>query len=253
MARIGGNFFQGVQFPVAFGDRFIAVGNDAVSGALLIDVYRWDRELDRLVVELFQGRPLRGAPPITVEPLGGAGAIRLSTAAGAVVGYLAGGDDPRSIVISRDRITVVRGDEPTFEMISSTMTGFPIGVRVDDSGGIAVGAGIPRGFPEKRLFRDAVVVLTDLVGLSPVIAKTDFRHCRLVGPAIVASLGPLSIRNSTLPPPEQFVWELPVASGEVAGAIGLIDCDIDGCSFEGVALAVAPGTRDETISHLLGS
>jgi hypothetical protein len=157
------------------------------------------------------------------------------------------------LLISDDRITVLRGNETIFEMIATAITGFPIGVSITDEGDIGIGSGLPPDLPEKRLFRDADVVLTDLVGIPPMIQKTDFQNCRLIGPAIIASLGPLSIRNSTLPQPEQFVWELPVVSGEVVGVIGLTECDIDGCTLEGIALAVAPGTRDDMIRGIRGS
>ena len=65
MARIGGNLFESVRFPIAFGDRFVAVALDAFTGRPLVDVYRWDTQQDRLIVELLQGRPLPGAPPVT--------------------------------------------------------------------------------------------------------------------------------------------------------------------------------------------
>jgi hypothetical protein len=250
MARLGGNLFAGVDYPIAFGDRFLSVRLDAVTGAPLIDVYRWDRELDRLVVEVFQGRPLPGAPPITVAPSGGRGAFRLGVADDDVIGYLAGGDDSRSILISEDRISLLRGDTKSFEMLASAIRGFPIGLRVADDGEVAIGASLPPAFPTKRLFVGANVVLTDLVGLPPLIERTDFRDCRLIGPTVVTSLGNLTIRNSTLPPHEEFLWELPVASGVVVGVIGLRDCDIDGCALEGVALAVGPGRRSEMMRGL---
>lgn len=253
MSRLGGNLFEQVRFPVVLGDRYVTVRCDAITDAVLVDVYRWDRDLDRLVVELFQGRPLPGAPPVTVQPLGRSGGVRLGAREGEVVGYLSGGDDPYSVVISPDSIALYRGSAVTFEMISSAVAGFPIGVRIDAGGGVAIGSPLPEGFPARRLFKDADVVLTDLVGTPPVIADTDFHRCRLVGPAVVALLGGVALRESRLPPPELFVWELPVASGEVIGAIGLVDSDIHACSLEAVALAVAPGTRDEVIRHLRNS
>lgn len=250
MARIGGNLFEGVRFPVVFGDRCLSVSTDALSGAPLLDVYRWDRASDRLLVELFQGRPLPGGAPLTVEPFGGSGAVRLGAASDSVIGYLAGGDDPRSIVISPDRLVLLHGDTPVFEMVANAISGFDVGIMVDDEGGVAIGAALPPGFPERRLFSGATLALTDLVGLPPIITKTEFHQCRLLGPAVLASLGPVSIRNSTLPPPEQLIWELPVAEGEVVGAIGLLDCVFDGCSLEGVAFAVPPGGRDDMIRRL---
>jgi hypothetical protein len=254
MPRIGGNLFEGVQFPIAFGDRFVSITRDTYNNTLLVDIYRWDRQRDRLVVEMLQGRPLPGAPPITVTPLAGAGAVRLTVAGHdeSLVGYLSGGDDPRSLVISTDRIALYRADQVVFEMLSSTIVGLPIGLRLDEAGGTAIGAALPPEFPRRRLFLGATIILTDLVGIPPVIRDVEFEDCRLIGPALIAALGPLELSQSMLPT-GHFVWELPASEGEMVGLIGLDNCTIRRCSLEGIGLAVPRGTRDEIISRILSS
>lgn len=253
MPRLGGNLFEGVAFPVVFGDRFVSVNQDALTGALLVDVYRWDRDRDRLVVELFQGRPLAGAPPLTVTPIGGAGAVRLGvdSAAGDVVGYLSGGSDPRSIIVSPERIELLEGDRQIFTMIGGSVIGCPVGIVVSEDG-VGIGAGLPSGLPDRRLFLGSSVVLTDLAPLSPpVIAQAEFEDCRLIGPAIVASIGPISLVECSLPS-GHFIWELPATTGEINGVIGLSECHFLRCTFENVGLAVPPGERESVYARLRG-
>lgn len=254
MPRIGGNLFEGVQFPIAFGDRFISITQDLVTGAPLVDIYRWDRKRDRLLVELLQGRPLQGAPPVTVVPVAGAGGVRLTVAGDdeGIVGYLSGGDDPSSVVISKDRIALLRGDRTVFEMLSSTIIGAPIGLRLGSGGETSMGAQLPVGFPRRRLISGATIVLTDLVGIPPVIQMVDFEDCRLVGPTLVAALGPLELVDSTLPA-GNFIWEFPGREGEMVGVIGLMDCAIRRCTLEGVGLAVPPGSRGEIVRRIASS
>lgn len=252
MAELGGNTLD-VAYPIAFGDRYVAVRNHRITGALLVDVYRWDHELDRLVVEMFAGQPLPGAPPITVSAAGPGGALRLGTRpeSDAVVGYLSGGDDPRSIVIRHDRLEARHGDALIFEMLGTMIQGFDIGVVLDDHGGVAIGAPLPPGFPPRRVFRDASVLVTDLVvGPDPMIVNTDFERCRLIGPAIVAPLGDaVEIQESQFPDAE-FLWELPAREGFMVGLIGLAACSIRSCTFDGVGIAVAPGTRPGVRSRM---
>jgi len=254
MPRIGGSLFEGVPFPIVFGDRFLSISLDLYTGSPLVDIYRWDRTRDRLVVEMVQGRPLAGAPPITVTPGAGAGAVRLTMAGDdpTLVGYFSGGADSSSLLISTDRIALLRGDQPVFEMQSSTFVGSPVGLLLDEGGGVALGASLPPGLPERRLYIGTTVVLTDLVGVPPVIVKADFEDCRLVGPALIAPLGPLTLSGSTLPS-GHFVWELPASEGEMVGVIGLVDCAIRGCRLDGIGLAVPPGSRDAVLERLASS
>lgn len=253
MPELGGTSFTGVAFPLAFGDRYVAVEADRRSGAPLVTVYRWDRNLDRLVVELFQGRPLPGAPPITVSAAGPSGAVRLGmqTGAGGVVGYLSGGDDPRSIVLSRDRLEVRQGDAIVFEMAASSITGFDIGVLLGDDGSVAIGASRPPGFPSRRLFLGATLVMSDLAGLPPLIAQTDFQECILLGPAVVAAMGPKTVFKDSVFDVDgedtHFVWELPAVAGVIVGAIALADCEVVNCTLRGIAIAVAPGARQAVL------
>lgn len=255
MPRIGGSLFEGVQFPIVFGDRFLSISRDLYTGAPLVDIYRWDRTRDRLVVEMVQGRPLAGAPPITVTPGGGAGAVRLTMAGNdpSLVGYFSGGaDSTSSLLISTDRIALLRGDQLVLELQSSSFVGSPVGLLLEEGGGVAMGARLPPGLPDRRLFLGTTVVLTDLVGLPPVIVKADFEDCRLVGPALIAPLGPLTLSDSELPS-GHFVWELPASEGEMVGVIGVVDCAIRRCRLEGVGLAVPPGSRDAVLKRISSS
>lgn len=254
MPRLGGSLFEGVRFPIVFGDRFLSITQDLYTGAPLVDIYRWDRARAVLVVEMFQGRPLPGAPPITVSPAGRAGGVRLTVTGDdpTVVGYLSGGDDPSSLLISQQRIELKHGDQPVFELLAGTIIGSPVGLRLEEGGGVAIGAQLPANFPQRRLFSGAAVVLTDLVGVPPVILDTEFEDCVLVGPALVAALGPLELSDSTLPN-GHFIWEFPAPEGEMVGVIGLGQCAIRRCRFEGVGLAVPPGGREAVLARIHAS
>jgi len=230
------------------------VTQDLYTGMPLVDVYRWDHGRDRLVVEMLQGRPLSGAPPITVAPVGATGGVRLTVTGDdpSLVGYLSGGDDANSLLISTQRIALLRGDQLVFELQAGTIVGFPVGLRLEKGGGVTMGSPLPLSFPHRHLFLDSTVVLTDLVGVPPVIVNTEFEDCQLVGPALIAALGPLELSDSTLPT-GHFVWELPAAEGEMVGVVGLVHCAIRRSSLEGIGLAVPPGARDDVLARISSS
>lgn len=250
MSSIGGNFFESVMFPVQFGDRYLAVANDPLTGATLVDVYRHDRERNRLVVELFHGRPLPGAPPLTVNPVGGSGGVRLGLEGAGIVGYLSGGDDPRSIVVTPDRIQIVRGDDVTFEMLGSSIMGSPIGIVLSEDG-IGIGAPLPADFPPRRAFIGAEVDLRDLIrGGPPVIARTEFVDCLIMGPAVVAAMGPVNMTECIFPADATFVWELPAEQGIIHGLIGIAECEFLRCRFDHIGIAVQRGSAEEFLANI---
>lgn len=211
MTNLGGNHFVGIQFPVVIGERFLHLDVDPFTGTTLVDVYRWDREDRRLIVEMFQGRALPGAPPLTVTPLpGAAGGVRLGAAPGGeLVGYLSGGRDPRSVSITSKEITVREGDRPIVRLDSNSFFGSAIGVWIKDDG-VALGASIPAGFPQRRTFVRSPIFLPDLVrmmppqpGLARYIVNTDFEGCLILGPALIG--GPLMMIRCTFPR-APFLW-----------------------------------------------
>ena len=250
VSSVGGNFFAYVMFPVQFGDRYLAVGHDPLTGATLVDVYRHDRERNRLVVELFHGRPLPGAPPLTVKPAGGSGGVRLGVEGAGIVGYLSGGDDPRSIVVTPDRIQIVRGDDVTFEMLGSSIMGSPIGIVLSEEG-VSIGAPLPADFPPRRSFIGADVDLRDFIrGGPPVIAGIEFVECRVIGPAVVAAMGPVNMTECIFPADATFVWELPAEHGIIHGLIGIAECEFLRCRFDHIGIAVQRGRVEEFLANI---
>lgn len=249
MSSIGSNFFD-VVFPVQFGDRYLAVRDDPLTGATLVDVYRHDRERNRLVVELFQGRPLPGAPPLTVEPAGGSGGVRLGVEGAGIVGYLSGGDDPRSIVVTPERIQVIRGHDVTFEMLGSAIVGSPIGIVLSEDG-IGIGASLPSDFPPRRSFIGAEVDVRDVIrGGPPVLAQIDFVDCLVMGPAVVAAMGPVNMTECTFPADATFVWELPADHGIIHGLIGITECEFLRCRFDNIGIAVRRGGVEDVLANI---
>lgn len=249
VSSIGSNFFD-VMFPVQFGDRYLAVTHDPLTGATLVDVYRHDRESNRLVVELFHGRPLPGAPPLTVKPAGGSGGVRLGVEGAGIVGYLSGGDDPRSIVVTPERIQILRGQDVTFEMLGSSIMGSPIGIVLSEDG-INIGAPLPADFPSRRSFIGADVDIRDVIrGGPPVIAQTEFVDCLVIGPAVVAAMGPVNMTECVFPADATFVWELPAEDGIVHGVIGVAECEFLRCRFDHVGIAVQRGRVEDFLANI---
>lgn len=230
VTNIGGTFFRGVRFPIAFGERYVSILPDPYTGVALVDVYRWDRDEDHLVVEMFHGRLLPGAPPLTVTPYDRAGGIRLGVAGGDVVGYLSG-PKASSIIVTREKIEVMEGDQLLMEIRSGAIIGSPVGLLVDDDGGIALGAKLPPDFPERRAFIGAHLDLGELVrGNDPVIRATDFIRCRVTEPAVVAQVERGATFENCVLPGGAFIWDLPFSEGQTAGIVnGAIA--LDGCSF----------------------
>ena len=244
MTDVGGNLFQDVLFPIAFGDRFVSVAADRISGQTLVDIYRLDSKSAELRVEFFQGQPAPGAAPITIDPAGGRGGVRLGVAgSSSVVGYLSGGDNPTYIVLG-ERIEVMRGSERVATLVANSVQGSPIGVRVGDDGSISIGASLPPGFPSRRTFMGMTVRITDLLRSGPPgIVNTDFRDCKIVGPALLAAAGPVVIENSTLPS-EGFEWDYPPTSGPLHGVLALDECSFKGCTFENVGIGRPRDSED---------
>lgn len=253
MPQLGGNSFEGVSFPVSVGDRYVHVEEEPQTGALVIDVYRWDRQRDRLVAELLRGRPVSGGSPLTVSPSGKSGGLRLGVSGPGenVVGYLSGGENPRAVLIQPDRILVVEGGETLFEFGSSSMSGFPVGIHLSDEGSFSLGCQLPDGFPERRLIEGATFALTDLVVRGSIeVARTDMAECTVIGPATMLPTGCTFSRCVFGPRSPNLVVEIPDFTKRPIGAIVLFEADVRDCIFREVAMLVRAGDRLPTLRAL---
>lgn len=236
------------MFPVAIGDLYIHLGSDVRTGAVLVDVYRWDHARDRLVLEIIQGRPAAGAAPLTVTPGGGSGGVRLSAAEGSetVVGYLSGGDDPRYLVLRPDSIVLMEGDSASMELTAASVAGYPIGLRVMEHG-FALGSQLPSGFPSRRLVEHATVSLPDL---GQHVVNTDLDHCTVVGPTLLFPAGCKFSSCGFGPASPNLVIEMPRPAAPIVGAIVLEDAEVSNCTFVNVALVAPPDSRERMLRSL---
>lgn len=251
MLRVGGTRFEHVSFPVAMGDRYIQVTPEALTGKPLVDVYRWDHERDRLVLELLRGRPAAGASPVTVEPAGGTGGLRLSATEGShnVVGYLSGGNDVRSVILQQDRIRLMEGDRTQVELSLGSISGFPIGLKIDDEG-FSIACGLPEGFPSRRLAEGATFGLYELAAGGASIQNTDIEECTILGPAVMLPSGCQFNSCGFGPPTPNLIIEVPDPASPPAGVIVLEGASVARSHFDNVSLMVGPGAREAALREL---
>jgi hypothetical protein len=98
-----------------------------------------------------------------------------------------------------------------------------------------------------RQFRNEVVRLAELTVNTSTIRGQEFSNCRIIGPAILALLGGVTISHCTWDAPslDAVFWEVPPERGVVVGAVGVIDCTFSACTFENVGVAGPPEMRSE--------
>lgn len=84
--------------------------------------------------------------------------------------------------------------------------------------------------------RNEAVRVVDLVEgiVPPILRGRAFVACRLVGPAVLLVAGRTVIAECGLP--VEALWQLDAGRG-YQGGIGIEDCVLHGCTFEGVGLA----------------
>ena len=104
--------------------------------------------------------------------------------------------------------------------------------------GVAIMLDLPAGVGG-RTFRDEDVTLTDLVTAdNPVLDRMRFENCRILGPAIIQSLGTrLDGCNLGDGPLDSILWERPTPG---VGAIIANFCLFDHCQFIDVGFAMPP-------------
>ena len=253
---IGSNWFSGVQFPLVIGNRYVHIGYaETGSTQPLVRVFHWDTETQVTKEEL----PVQEAGQLlTFGPKGDAGAIRLDVSdPQSIRGYIAlGGDAALTVIISRNSLQLLRGDSVIANMANNVVAGSAIGLRIDPAtGGVTLGGQLPEGFRlgfEQTLVEGEEIRIAGLVSpQEPILANQLFVECRILGPAVLARVGPIEItqcRFDTLGAgPESLVWDIP-GDRKPLGAILLMNVGFRQCSFVGVALAARPDERDEFLS-----
>lgn len=96
-----------------------------------------------------------------------------------------------------------------------------------------------------RQFRNEVVRIAELTVNTSSIENYEFSNCRIIGPAILALLGNVTIEHCGWDAPslEAIFWEVPLARGPVVGAVGVRGCTFSSCHFELIGIAGPPELR----------
>jgi hypothetical protein len=96
-----------------------------------------------------------------------------------------------------------------------------------------------------RTYRNEVVRLAELTVNTSIIEGLEFSNCRIIGPAILALLGGVTIVHCTWDAPglDAVFWEVPPDRGPVVGVVGVVNCTFSNCTLENVGVAGPPELR----------
>jgi len=101
-------------------------------------------------------------------------------------------------------------------------------------------------------YRNQLVRVADLTVVTDTVSNLRFENCQIVGPAVVAFMGcniadcSFDVGPGTL---ESIVWEAKVDM-IIIGAVGFMNCEFYGCSFQRIGVALPPAERDAFIAAL---
>ncbi len=258
VVSVGSNSFLGVEFPVAFGDRYVHIGRDP-SGVSMpeVRVLRWDAETKTVQEEVDAG----DSAVLTWDQDEHLGAVRLRVnpeRASTISGYLAGGPlDAMTVVVAPEVVRVVVGNETVSEFAGNVLAGSEVGLHIDPATGSAgLGAQLPAGFEYRLRYQSKTIRLGSMVDVeSPLLRNREFTDCRVEGPVLLAPVGSFGLeRNRMGAPgvdPGSLVWEIP-PTGQAFGALMVSNVVFRGCELLAVGFAVAPGHRDGLLRQLFG-
>jgi hypothetical protein len=98
-----------------------------------------------------------------------------------------------------------------------------------------------------RQFRNDVVRIAELTVNTSTIEGYEFSNCRVIGPAILAFLGGVTVSHCTWDAPglDAIFWEVPRTREFVVGIVGVVDCTFSNCHFELIGIAGPPEMRSQ--------
>jgi|SRR5215211_2462745 len=101
--------------------------------------------------------------------------------------------------------------------------------------------------PGTREYVRQIVRLADLTVMEDIITDVRFEQCEIVGPAVVAPLEGVTMRNSRFDAPDSdaLFWIVPSSREVVIGAIGLVRVEFFSCKFSRVGLAIPEHKLEE--------
>jgi hypothetical protein len=87
-------------------------------------------------------------------------------------------------------------------------------------------------------YENVTVRLADLVAEEPVVRRTEFHGCTILGPAVIVPVGQTRFEGTTfLGDADSLSWEIDPARATAVGAILVDSCTFELCTFDGVGVA----------------
>ena len=106
--------------------------------------------------------------------------------------------------------------------------------------------------PGDNVYRDAVIRISELAGERGVLDGFVFESCDLKGPAVLVPHGSTFAEANLIGDPDALLWEIPPDRPEVIGAILVLNCTFERCTFMNVGFA-GPPEFVQQIRQSLGS
>lgn len=258
MISIGSNWFDSVRYPVVVGNRYIEVRSPRAGYSTpSVRVFRYDEQSGIAVEEA-----LDSGSPLTWDHDVSEGTIRLVALhdrLASVTGYVSGGPgDDLVVTLSDLSIEIRRADEILFQFAGNDIRGVPVGFKIDlATHSVAVASNLPPNFVVR--FENRIVHILDLVETHTNVALLRnylLDSCRVMGPAVIAPVGPLGVKgcNFNLPPEAPIgsvVWELPTDKA-AHGALVTSDVVFENCSLHSIAFAAPRSQRPELLRKFAG-
>jgi hypothetical protein len=104
--------------------------------------------------------------------------------------------------------------------------------------------------PGTNEYRNQTIRIVDLVVIDDVIQGQRFENCTIVGPAVLALMGRVTLTHCFFDAPtaDALFWPVPPERGQVLGAIGVRDTEFYSCRFQRIGFAGPPELR-ESFAH----
>lgn len=95
---------------------------------------------------------------------------------------------------------------------------------------------------DDKTLRNRVVKIMDLVSKEGGLEGYTFLNCQINGPAVLAFLDAVRFQHNSFDTPDwdAVLWEVLPSRPRVIGAIGVTNCNFDGCRLTHIGIAGPP-------------